>query len=116
MNNYPRQGQASRDTFYFKGMYMRVLRALAYAKTRPEWDGRTLLVYGGSQGGAQAMAAAALDPDVSFCLVTVPALCDHAGSLATLRRRPAISRGRAPVRRRPRSGSGRRCRGSSTSP
>lgn len=88
LNNYPRQGKTSRDTFYFKGMYMRVLRALAYAKTRPEWDGRTLLVYGGSQGGAQTMVAAALDPDVSFCLVTVPALCDHAGSLATPRRRP----------------------------
>ena len=72
----------SRDKFYFKNMYLRVVRALDYVKTLPEWDGRNLIVLGSSQGGAQAIVAAALDPQVSLCLSAVPALCDHCGNLA----------------------------------
>lgn len=49
-------------------MYLRVLRALDYVKTLPEWDGKNLIVIGSSQCGAQAIVAAALDPQVSLCL------------------------------------------------
>lgn len=35
-----------------------------------------------ARGGAQAIVAAALDPQVSLCLSAVPALCDHCGNLA----------------------------------
>ena len=55
------------------------MRALDYVKTLPEWNGRDLIVRGRSQGAAQALAAAALDPDVSMCLAELPALCDHGG-------------------------------------
>ena len=72
----------NRDKFYFRDMYLRVLRALDYVKTLPEWDGRNLIVLGSSQGGAQAIVAAALDPQVSLCLTGVPALSDHSGNLA----------------------------------
>lgn len=66
---------------YFTGMLVRVMRALDYVKTIPEWNGRDLYVRGRSQGGAQALAAAALDHDVTLCLAEVPALCDHGGRL-----------------------------------
>lgn len=66
----------TRETCYFLGMYRRVVRALQYLTARPEWDGKTLIVAGNSQGGAQAIAAAALEPRVTACIAGIPALCD----------------------------------------
>ena len=88
LKNYRFAGAASRDTVYFKGMYLRVMRALDYVKSRPEWNGKVLVAYGASQGGGQAIAAAALDPQVTLCVAGVPAVGDHAGSLAAFPRRP----------------------------
>ena len=82
MKSYKISGFGSRDSIYFVGMYMRVMRALDYMKSLPEWDGKNLIVRGGSQGGAQSLAAAALDPQVSLCVAQVPALCDLGGALA----------------------------------
>ncbi len=79
LKNYSHRGKQNRDDFYFKGMYLRVMRALDYVKSLPEWDGKTLIVRGGSQGGGQSLAAAGLDPDVTLCVAGVPALGDHAG-------------------------------------
>lgn len=71
-----------REKSYFKNMFLRTARALEFVKSLPEWDGRTLIVSGRSQGGAQALAAAALDKDVTLCIANVPALADHGGSAA----------------------------------
>lgn len=70
-----------REKFYFKGMYMRVMRALEYVKSLPEWDGKHLIVSGGSQGGAQVLAACALDHDITLARAGVPAMCDHSACL-----------------------------------
>ncbi|MFA4943955.1 MAG: acetylxylan esterase [Lentisphaeria bacterium] len=70
---------AKPETAYFNGMILRVLRALEFLKAQPEWDGRNLISSGGSQGGFQALAAAALDKDVSKCLALVPWCCDLGG-------------------------------------
>ena len=77
VGSYPRFGMTDRETFYFKGMFMRVLRALDYVKTLPEWDGKTLIVSGGSQGGIQVLVACALDHDITLAKAKVPALSDH---------------------------------------
>lgn len=82
LKNYYHQGENDREKIYFHGMYLRVMRALDYIKTRPEWNGKVLIVSGSSQGGGQTIAAAALDPQVTLCIAGVPALSDHAGSLA----------------------------------
>ena len=55
---------------------MRVLRALEYVKSRPEWNGRDLIVEGGSQGGLQSSWAAGLDPDVSLARPSIVWGCD----------------------------------------
>lgn len=70
------KGVRDRETWCFSGMYYRVMRALDYLKTRPEWNGRDLVVSGGSLGGAQSLAAAALDKDVTLAIVTVPGFCE----------------------------------------
>ena len=67
---------------YFPDMFRRAYRALQFIKSLPEWDHRTLIVRGGSQGGGQALVAAGLDPQVTLCIALIPALCDHGGNQA----------------------------------
>lgn len=68
-----------REKSYVKQMFLRAARATEFIRSLPEWDGRTLIVFGRSQGGAQALAAAALVPEVTLCVANVPALGDHGG-------------------------------------
>ena len=79
---YNHSGKEDREKYYYKDVYTRVIRSLQYVKSLPEWDGKTLIVSGGSQGGAQAIVAAALDQDVTLCRALVPAMSDHSGILA----------------------------------
>jgi len=72
----------NRDKYYFRNMYLRVKRALDYVKSLPEYDGKTLIVVGNSQGGGQTLVAGGLDPDVILIQASVPAMCDHGGGLA----------------------------------
>lgn len=80
LENYRHQGSDNRDDIYFKAMILRDLRAIQFAKSLPEWNGRDLLIHGSSQGGGRAMFAGALDPDVTLVSSTVPALTDHGGA------------------------------------
>jgi len=82
LSGYRYIGRADREQCYFKGMFLRVIRALDFLTAQPEWDGKTLIVYGSSQGGFQAFAAAGLDPRVTFFCAGVPAGCDHTGIMA----------------------------------
>lgn len=70
------RGINDKETYYFRNMFMRVLRALEYLKSRPEWDGRNLVVQGWSQGGFLTTMAAALDPQVSMIMSGITAGCD----------------------------------------
>ncbi len=67
------------ETSYFCGMMLRLMRALQWIKTQPEWNGEVLVVGGGSQGGLQCLTAAGLDPDVTECNADVPWCLDLAG-------------------------------------
>jgi cephalosporin-C deacetylase len=82
LKEYRTQGRESRDTVYFLGMFLRLVRAIDFLTAQPEWDGRTLIVHGSSQGGAQSIVAAGLDPRVTFFAAGVPAMCDHTGATA----------------------------------
>jgi cephalosporin-C deacetylase-like acetyl esterase len=79
LKDYRIRGRESRDTIYFNGMFLRLVRALDFLTAQPEWNGRTVIVSGSSQGGAQALVAAGLDPRVTFFAAGVPAMCDHTG-------------------------------------
>jgi cephalosporin-C deacetylase len=76
------QGLTNRDEVYFRGMYLRLLRAIDFLTEQPEWDGRRILVIGESQGGGQALVAAGLDSRVTAVVAIVPAMCDWFGTLA----------------------------------
>ena len=69
-------------------MYLRDSRALDYLLTRPDWDGKTIVLTGGSMGGQQSLALAGLRPEkISAVLVCVPGRGRH-------QRRPARPQGR----------------------
>ena len=80
LKDYRTQGRESRETVYFLGMFLRLVRAIDFLSAQPEWDGRTLVVHGSSQGGAQSIVAAGLDRRVTFFAAGVPAMCDHTGA------------------------------------
>lgn len=81
LKDYWFRGRESREGYYFLGVFLRLVRALDALTLQPEWDGRVLVVHGYSQGGAQALVAAGLDPRVTFYAAGIPAMCDHSGLL-----------------------------------
>lgn len=81
LKNYWEMGLENRDEFYFRGMYLRLLRTLDFLCSQPEWDGKRIIVIGESQGGGQALVAAGLDHRVTAVVATVPAMCDFGGAL-----------------------------------
>ena len=80
LKNYFSYGVENRNDFYFRGMYLRLLRTLDFLTSQPEWDGKRILVIGESQGGGQALAAAGLDKRVTAVVAIVPAMCDWGGT------------------------------------
>ena len=80
--NYNAIGNTDREKSYFLDMYLRDSRVLDYLATRPDWDGKTVVLTGGSMGGQQSMVLAGLRPDkVTDVLVCVPAGADTNGDL-----------------------------------
>lgn len=65
------------ETSYFYYMIVRAVSAARFMKTLDCWNRKDLILYGGSQGGMQALNAASLC-DCTFCDVFVPWMCDTA--------------------------------------
>lgn len=80
LNQYFVQGNEDRETSYFLRMYLSCYRAVEYLKSRPDWDGRTIVVTGTSQGGQQTFVTAGLHPDITAALALVPAGADFNGT------------------------------------
>jgi cephalosporin-C deacetylase-like acetyl esterase len=79
---YQTVGNTDREKSYFLNMYLRDSRVLDYLLTRPDWDGKTIVLTGGSMGGQQSLALAGLRPEkISAVLVCVPAGADTNGDL-----------------------------------
>jgi cephalosporin-C deacetylase-like acetyl esterase len=76
LKSYTMIGSESRETSYFLRMLLGDHRAIEYLASRPDWDGKTLVVIGTSQGGIQSFFTAAFFPKVSAVIVEVPAGCD----------------------------------------
>ena len=81
LKNYPGIGNNDRDTSYFLRMYLSCYRAADYLASRPDWDGKNLVVMGTSQGGLQAVMTGGFHPKITALLANVPAGCDHTGPL-----------------------------------
>ncbi len=77
--SYYRDGSESRDTYYFRHVFLGCVRAIDLLTSRPEWDGEHLTVTGSSQAGGLSLVLAGLDDRVTALAANVPALCDHTG-------------------------------------
>lgn len=82
LKNYRYAGRESREQSYFRGMYLRLVRAIDFLTAQPEWDGKIVAVIGHSQGGGQSLVAGGLDDRVTMIATGVPAICDHSGRVA----------------------------------
>lgn len=82
LKSYTAIGNDDRETSYFLRMFLSCSRGVDYLAGHPDWDGKTLVVAGGSQGGLQALVAAALNPKVTALTIFIPAGCDHTAMLA----------------------------------
>ncbi|MCE0497847.1 MAG: acetylxylan esterase [Methylacidiphilales bacterium] len=89
LKDYISFGIDSRDTYYFLRMVLGCVRAAEYLTSRADWDGKTLIVSGVSQGGFQSFATAALFPQVTALCTSAPAADDSAATLATPPRPPS---------------------------
>jgi len=78
-NGYLTNGLDNRDNYYMKRVYLACIRSIDLLTSLPEWDGKNVVVQGGSQGGALALVTAGLDSRVTACVVNHPALSDMAG-------------------------------------
>lgn len=78
-NGYLTNGIDNRDNYYMKRVYLALVRAVDFLTTLPQWDGKNVIMQGGSQGGALALIGTALDPRVTACVANHPALSDMAG-------------------------------------
>jgi cephalosporin-C deacetylase len=80
--NYHAMGNTDREKSYFLNMYLRDSRVLDYLMTRPDWDGKTIVLMGTSMGGQQSLVLAGLRPEkITAVLVCVPSGTDANGDL-----------------------------------
>jgi cephalosporin-C deacetylase len=66
-----------RDNYYYKRVYVGVVRAGDFIFSLAKFDGTNYAVEGGSQGGALTLVAGTLDPRVKAVAVSHPALGDQ---------------------------------------
>jgi len=81
LKNYQLIGRDDRDKSYFLQMYLADYRAVDYIASRPDWDGKTLVVMGTSMGGQQSLCVAGLNSKITHVIVNEPAGGDSNGPL-----------------------------------
>ena len=81
LRNYWTHGLDDKDQYYYKRVYLGCVRANDFIYSLPQFDGQSLAVTGGSQGGALSIVTAALDNRVKYLVAYYPALSDLTGYL-----------------------------------
>lgn len=82
LNRYMLFNLNDRDEYYYRRVFLGVVRANDFLTSLPLYDGRNLGVIGGSQGGVLSIVTAALDPRVRGLVASYPAMSDMAGYTA----------------------------------
>lgn len=82
LQGYWTYGIESRDSYYYKRVYVGMVRAGDFIFSLPQFDGNRYVVEGGSQGGGLAIMLGAIDPRVKAISVSYPAMSDEFGYFA----------------------------------
>ncbi len=70
-------GMESKETYYYRGAFMDVVRAIDFVSQLDKVDTRYVFAEGGSQGGAFTLAACALDHRITAAAPWIPFLSDY---------------------------------------
>jgi cephalosporin-C deacetylase-like acetyl esterase len=79
--HYSIAGAPDRNRYYFRRAILGLDRAINYLVSREDFDGKHLIVTGGSQGGGLSLILAGLNEHVTAAAAGVPALCDQRAEL-----------------------------------
>ena len=82
LDRYYTFGIESRDSYYYKRVYVGAVRAGDFLFSLPQFDGTNYVVEGGSQGGGLAIILGAIDPRVKAIASSYPAMSDQFGYFA----------------------------------
>lgn len=69
-------GLSDKNTYYYRGAYMDLIRGVDFLESRPEIDPEKIFAEGGSQGGAFTLAVCALDKRIRAAAPRIPFLSD----------------------------------------
>lgn len=81
LKDYNRALMDDKNSYYYKRVYLGCVRAVDFIYALPEFDGQTIAVTGGSQGGALSIITAGLDSRIKYLAAFYPALSDLTGYL-----------------------------------
>jgi cephalosporin-C deacetylase-like acetyl esterase len=81
LNEYNRFNLDDRDRYYFRRIYLGVMRGADYLASHPKWNGKQFIVTGGSQGGQLSMMLAGFDKRITGVAAAYPAYSDVTGYL-----------------------------------
>ncbi|MDR1369750.1 MAG: acetylxylan esterase [Dysgonamonadaceae bacterium] len=79
LSGYQVSNLDNRDEYYYKRVYLGCVRAVDYIFSMPQFDGKNVVVNGGSQGGALSIVTAGLDSRIKGLAAFYPALADLTG-------------------------------------
>ena len=81
LDGYPTFNMDDKDFYYYKRVYLGCVRAVDFIESLDCFDGKTIGVTGGSQGGALSIITAGLDSRIDYLAAFYPALSDLTGYL-----------------------------------
>lgn len=81
LKNYFFNNWDNKDNIYYKRVYLGCIKSVDFIFGLEEFDGKNIIVQGGSQGGALALVTAALDSRIKGLACFYPALSDLTGYL-----------------------------------
>ncbi|MES2177085.1 MAG: acetylxylan esterase [Gemmatimonadota bacterium] len=82
LQSYWTYGIESRDSYYYKRVYVGAVRAGDFIFSLPQFDGSHYVVQGESQGGGLSIMLGAIDPRVKAIAASYPAMSDQFGYFA----------------------------------
>ena len=81
LEGYWNSNMDDKDYYYYKRVYLGCVRSLDFIESLDCFDGKTIGVTGGSQGGALSIVIAGLDNRIDYLAAFYPALSDLTGYL-----------------------------------
>jgi cephalosporin-C deacetylase-like acetyl esterase len=82
LDEYNRFNLDDRNRYYYRRIYLGVMRGADYLAGHPKWNGKQFIVTGGSQGGQLSLMLAGIDKRVTGVAAAYPAYSDVTGYLS----------------------------------